>query len=148
MPLEVQAESEAIMINVASAELCKELHKLSREIEDGKWDNTEFYWQDDYYADGSHLWNVYNSHEIKNGSTVPAYDLGYLLRKLPQNSWFGYTDTSGERGYALAYTYAWNEKGDDSSKIAERVAETPEDAACKLAIELWHRKMFSSRRQL
>lgn len=115
------------MIHVACLDLCRELYELS------KWENIYHRWSK----------NIYGKDVVIDtsaaGSTVPAYDLGYLLRKLPQNSWIGYTDTSGHRGYALAYTFAWNEKGDYISKIAECRADTPEDAACLLAIELFQR---------
>ena len=100
-------------MEVASLELSKTLWKLSG------WDYLSHQWLSPY--DDSH----------------PVYDLGYLLRKLPQNSWVGYVDTSGRRDFALAKTYAWNEKGDDINKIAECRADTPEDAACLLAIELF-----------
>lgn len=61
--------------------------------------------------------------------TLPAYDLGYLLRKLPAESnvmnigdkWFRATHYLGGSGFKHIY----------------KTADTPEDAACKLAIELF-----------
>jgi hypothetical protein len=38
---------------------------------------------------------------------------------------------------SLAKTYTWNEKGTDIDRIVESRADTPEDAACKLAIKLF-----------
>ena len=108
--------------SVARLELCKELYVLSR------WNLTEKHW---YH--GKPTYHTPYPWEC------PAYDLNMLLEKLPQNSWVGYVDTSGQRGYALAKTYAWNAQGDDIEKIAECRGETLEDAACKVAIELWRR---------
>ncbi len=106
-----------------SLELCKALYEISG------WDNGWYsYWGRGVVARDSTEQRI-----------CPAYDLGFLLEKLPQNSWVGYTDTSGQRGYALAKTYAWNEKGTDIDRIVQCSADTPEDAACKLAIELFAR---------
>jgi hypothetical protein len=119
-------------MDTASIELCKELFTLS------KWELQDCAV---YALSGeSKIFRFVRSpspNVISMDYYIPAYDLGYLLRKLPQNLWVGYVDTSGKRGYALANTYAWNAKGDDIDKIAECRADTPEDAACKLAIELF-----------
>lgn len=106
--------------NVPSVHLCRELHKRSG------WVLTEKHWH-----------NGEPHSNVPYGWDCPAYDLSFLLRKLPQNSWVGYVDTSGQRGCALAKTYTWNEQGNDVRKIAECRAGTPEDAACLLAIELF-----------
>lgn len=66
----------------------------------------------------------------------PAYDLGYLLRKLPETM---------ERIYHLTLTragegdYSWRCGYVDGTFIEgpSIYADTPEDAACKLAIELF-----------
>jgi hypothetical protein len=113
-------------MNTASLELCKELYELSG------WDNGWYsYWGRGIVARDSTEQRI-----------CPAYDLGYLLRKLPQNTWVGYVDTSGRRDYAQAKTYAWNEQGNDIIKVTQCSADTPEDAACKLAIELCTRDML------
>lgn len=97
-------------MNVASLSLCKELHELSG------WDSP-------------HL-----SGETVNGKRAyPRYDLGYLLRKLPPHSYVGQHGNSG-------YT-SWNT--DFAIKLQqpqlefEATAGTPEDAVCRLAIELF-----------
>lgn len=121
------------MMNTASLELCKELYRLSG------WKDTDYFYQFVEYSDlstGYYLTNPSLQAPL-HANAFPAYDLGYLLRILPQNSWVGYVDTSGRRDYALAKTYAWNAQGNDIEKIAECRADTPEDAACKLAFELW-----------
>lgn len=117
-------------MNVASLELCKELYDLSRwglernsGFEGKYWVGTE--------QEGFNL-------RLMKGvpaysSTYPAYDLGYLLRKLPQgccglfqskHTWVAsYTDLLGKHPLR--------------KPIQSKQADTPEDAACKLAIELF-----------
>lgn len=62
---------------------------------------------------------------------TPAYELAYLMRKLPTGS------------------IVWS-KGDDNwaAMYAEEIqeADTPENAACKLAIALWKQRKFDSLR--
>ncbi len=120
-------------MDTASLTLCKELYEVSG------WKDTDYFYQFVEYGDlstGYYLTNPTLEMPL-HANAYPAYDLGYLLRRLPQNSWAGYTDTSGQRGYALAKTYAWNKRGNDIDKIAECRADTPEDAAANLAIELF-----------
>jgi|SRR5579863_5855991 len=117
------------MSDIASLELCKELYALSH------WTVTEKHW-----------YKGKPTYHAPYGWACPAYDLSFLLEKLPQNSWVGYVDTSGQRGYALAKTYAWNEEGNDINKIAECRADTLEDAACKLAILLWKQGILKRHR--
>lgn len=97
-------------MNVANLELCKELYELSG------WEH-DYFWYDD----------VKNQPFIDQRmqsirSISPAYPLGYLLRKLPQPNMVGFADGSA---YAMAMGGQHQE------------ADTPEDAACKLAIELF-----------
>lgn len=93
------------MINVASLELCRELYELSG-------------WEDGYES-------TMDWHQPVDGSRgAPAYDLGYLLRKLPL----------GELRNRDGLYSAWQ---NNSANVAPQYAETPEDAACKLAIELF-----------
>jgi hypothetical protein len=123
-------------VNIASLELCRDLFELSG------WGQSETHLT---YYDGSLDETEPWDRGADNRKCIPAYDLGYLLRNLPQNSWVGYVDTSGRRGYALAKTYAWNEKGTDIDKIAECRADTPENAAVMLAIELFKRGILKRR---
>lgn len=90
---------------VASLELCKELHTLSG------WETP---------LDQFH----YNE-----GEPLPAYDLGYLLRKLQRNHVELYGLTTGE-WTARAYWHS-------TEQARAEYADTPEDAAAKLAIELF-----------
>lgn len=96
-------------MNVASLDLCKELYELSR------WDSDGL----DTPYDVSPTGDVSRSdmggddYEI-----IPAYDLGYLQRK-------------------LAHTHPYPKEITDSRIVEIWLAEYPEDAACKLAIELF-----------
>lgn len=101
-------------MNVASLELCKELYELSG------WDNREQY----HYIDGS---------------PVPAYDFGYLLRKLPEGTTIRVNKRNPvklgkNQGPYSALMYGY--------RGAVR-ADTPEDCAAKLAIELLKQGVLS-----
>lgn len=97
------------MSDIASFELCKELYELSG-WESGQWVNVNT---------GTKLDGRY-----------PAYDLGYLLRKLPTTEIYHGRNKTGD------YKAEWRFYGGDS-KVIRFWAATPEDAACKLAIELF-----------
>jgi hypothetical protein len=66
-------------MNVASLEPCKELYELSG------WNDTEF-WYAETLNEPPHNWTLGNNRltiGMTGGRQLPAYDLGYLLRKLP-----------------------------------------------------------------
>lgn len=101
-------------MNVASLELCRELYELSG------WGYTE---KSEHVitADG------YDEYDL------PLYDLGYLLRQMPKeidNVWLtlrpiwyaGYDHMTADEPVKAKY---------------DALADTPEDAACKLCIELF-----------
>jgi len=114
--------------HVASLELCKELYKLSA------WKGT--FWK--FYKNGD---QVITHSGIKKHQTS-AYDLGYLLRKLPKVSPSNQDcyltvihknvpknkkiDKRWTAGYFEGFGWSWYAN-----------ADTPEDAACLLAIELF-----------
>ena len=88
-------------MNTASLELCKELFELSG------WDGTAY---EHELLNGKHYTRTLPVKEMTHfdqNTYIPAYDLGYLLRKLPPSI---------------------------------QRADTPEDAASKLAIELFKQK--------
>lgn len=105
-------------MHVASLELCKELFELSG------WADTEHC----YYANGG-LVNGDIVHQrsmvIDKPDNVPAYDLGYLLRRLPR-----YTAIEVDDVISATHT------NQDHRDFVE-LADTPEDAAAKLAISLF-----------
>jgi hypothetical protein len=102
-------------MDVASLELCKELYKLSR------WALTEKHW---YKGE-----LVYNA---PYGWDCSAYDLGFLLRKLPakvENS----SPLEFEKVRSDIYLFRYGGLGPRFMASYD----TPEDAACMLAIELF-----------
>lgn len=103
-------------MNVASKELCQELYDLSG------WKNVSQRW---VKGDFTHEWTVRKTRYGYN--VIPAYDLGYLLRKLP-------TDRSVS--FRLSYkTNEWWLNEDIDHRFI--TADNPEGAAAKLAIELF-----------
>lgn len=108
-------------------QLCKELYKIS------EW-RSELTWADNSNGDSNP--QIINSDSDYLGHNIYriayAYDLGYLLRKLPQP--FSLLHRNGE----------WECGRADPSKDVRyepeyywQTAAIPEDAACKLAIELF-----------
>lgn len=102
-------------MNVASLPLCKELYELSG------WDGVTQY------------------HSVADApDNIPAYDLGYLLRKLPNSLPFKFYGGNSTNPYTFqlrknkAYWLACY----PSTELQE-AADTPEDAAAKLAIDLF-----------
>lgn len=131
-------------MNVASLELCKKLYELS------EWDDVS-----NFYApiDENISWHIFNVNEETYYTTdgkhstdglknrVPAYDLGYLLRKLPP-----YYSTYGKDGddcilrvqatFSRKGWYAYY-NGPGQKMTFLQISGSPEDAAIKLAIELF-----------
>jgi hypothetical protein len=109
-------------MNTASLELCKQLYELSG------WEDT----QNNHYqlADKSYTINTEDRRGYQWDFICPAYDLGYLLRKLPQVI----EEDAGLVFYPGKYTKRWYIGYEGKGRFGE--ANTPEDAACKLAIEL------------
>lgn len=117
-------------MNVASLELCRELYEL------GWWEGTDHAWA--YHTNERHLVHLEAGYGVgENWDYAPAYDLGYLLRKLPRevhanqlqltwNSNTGYEQW--ECGYIYIRDYEFDPMCWD---------DTPEDAVAKLAIELF-----------
>jgi len=107
-------------MNVASLELSKELYELSG------WDDTNLWHADDPEADTSIGFAAMaepNEHEVY--ASIPAYDLGYLLRKLEGLD------------VGIYYTNTWRSWVATAHDNQQGKADTPEDAACKLSIELF-----------
>ncbi len=128
-------------MHVASLELCKELYELSG------WGDTEYgYYYRSRVAEDLHeprlatdrelmIQNLYSY--VADGSRYSAYDLGYLFRKLHPAGFFlrwgidfeSRPDAGKDKWFICAL--------DDKHDI--RFWDTNvEDAACKLAIELFH----------
>lgn len=111
-------------MNVANLELCKELYELSG------WGS-------------EHTWK-----SMPDGGVAPQYDLGYLLRKLPpsiRNEGMHQTlemilgDFWLDEQQTL-HSYKFRYRTNDNMRVevySYQQDDTPEDAACKLAIELF-----------
>jgi hypothetical protein len=126
-------------MNVASLELCEELYELSG------WVDTLFDKNEDTYRIWSYSRADYEMHVgLRDGNeklsdyqeAYPAYDLGYLLRKLPEGTQLRRNRAkplkrSNWHGEWTVGIYGVNHRG------VYGAAGTPEDAACKLAIELF-----------
>lgn len=114
-------------MHVASLALCQELKALSG------WTDTYFQWRTHPSGEAYVVGHVPDADPLKE--ETPAYDLGYLVRRLPRK-------LDGEQfmceiaieaavfgeGWCAGYLY-------HTTPTLE--AETPEDAATKLAIELF-----------
>ena len=137
-------------MNVASLELCKELYELS-----GWWGTHRVFW--DINGDVLH-----SCTDQGIGYVCPAFDLGYLLRKLPKSlidiledgpdinrtddhEWPLQLHFIGKDRCAIQYVQdcgipnaEWfNDELPEDSPALEGIADTPEDAACKLCIVLF-----------
>lgn len=126
------------MTDTASKDLCQELFELSG------WDDNELFyvksftrkdkwknsiWEIESYESYS---NVMTKQEFLESNVVPAYDLGYLLRKLGSEApndiaLTSYTSDAGE--------ITWHIEVIDHDYLAGS-ADTPEDAVAKLCITL------------
>lgn len=125
-------------MEVASFELCKELFELSG------WTGSVYAWE----LHTKHNFLIHTLEYDKKPSDkewIAAYDLGYLLRKLPsvkdvefrieQN---GFSE-QGQDWVAYGYDYKVFEdtQNEDKARIYRNNADTPEDAVCALAIALF-----------
>lgn len=121
-------------MNVASLELCKELYELSGL-------NDTFFIHQLQFKDDTPTRKMIvvdretghcGSHDHKE---TPAYDLGYLLRKLPWGVEITQTDPATENPWLARY---FSDKDGITALVPHHLyADTPEDAAVKLAIELF-----------
>lgn len=115
------------MADIASQSLCRELYELSG------WSDLP-----------AEQWHGYEAGTydlpVRVGST-PAYDLGYLLRKLPEGTQLRRNKAeprkrSNWRGEWVVGIYGHNYRG------VYGAADTPEDAAVKLAVELFKQNIL------
>lgn len=118
-------------MNVASKELCEKLFKLSR------WDNTYFWWnRDEQRVPGKQM--VVQSGKIFP-SDFPAYDAGYLLRKLPYK-----VDLRQLRnGWSASFSNNSYRRFGDERRDAYGKADIPEDALCELSIQLFEQEILT-----
>lgn len=126
-------------MNVASLDLCEQLFELSGWKSELTWAKTK--------KENIILVNSYDNnlgHQFYRYSY--AYDLGYLLRKLPTKingdvtHWLVITPINDRGAWAADYEY---DTYDDVDCLYNIVADTPEDAAALLAIELFEQKILT-----
>lgn len=118
-------------MNVASLELCKELHELSG------WGDTPISLLLNDFGDVADILRTGEENPYGKGYRfAPAYDLGYLLRKLPQ-----YLDNHKRLNIHPTYDGSWwsgySPVGDYDISDFAQIDQDTENAACKLAIELF-----------
>lgn len=121
-------------MNVASLENCKRLYELSG------WSCEKAYWPPQYTSSHDYVVGTPDDEVDEKilDSLTPAYDLGYLFRKLPQESKIdkGHFQYGGDVRYHAKYS--WNtELPNRKRHYATESADTPEDAACLLAVKLF-----------
>ena len=108
-------------MNTASLELCRELYELSGWL-------CKYGWFGQYTGEElGYQVLVRSEYEINASYQCPAYELGYLLRKLPPYTrvWFN------------KKSWVCSQGGGGAEDNASEYADTPEDAVAKLAIELF-----------
>lgn len=126
------------MSNVASLDLCKELHKLSG------WDNTLAGGRDRWVLLPDNSWDLLRLGDVEaNGLDkrlwfrgIPAYDLGFMLRKLPKTLKHPATGEDWTIGIDWHITKKKWLADYGRTLLPHAQADTPEDAACKLLCEL------------
>jgi hypothetical protein len=145
-------------MNVASLELCKELYELGGwgDVRD-VWKYTEPMSTDIKYGtrkDGDR-WcysiqkGPMRSWNLNEVSVWPAYDLGYLLRKLPEYVKL-FRNNMGVYYCAAvtdSYRHPDNRLGEPDSAHKWYMADTPEDAAAKLTVELFKQGVLTKSEQ-
>lgn len=114
-------------MNVTSLKLSQELYELSG------WEDTQFGYVDNKLE---LYWQPPEGVFYPLMKICAAYDLGYLLRKLPH--WVTLGQTSG--GYTPTGWYISKETSQDYTNPGGKITvkeKTPEDAAASLACELF-----------
>lgn len=127
-------------MNVTSLELCKELHAISgwdSSIAGGNWrwcQISPIQWE---YLRLSDADAYQPSFKKEWFAGIPAYDLGYILRKLPKSNLSAEYSSSDWRCETMS----------SDSRMIRTYADTPEDAAAKLAIELFKQGILKNAQQ-
>ncbi len=119
-------------MTTASLELCKELYELSGWVRTGQeW--SRWYQGVLVFNEPAEVYEgeyrVINVPPWRDETTYPAYDLGYLLRKLPQNTFVKQLEST------IYHAEDYNFDTDTCNSAIDK--STPEDALADLAIELF-----------
>lgn len=109
-------------MNLTSRKIGKELHKISG-------------WEPPFFT------------MIDGKLTNMQYDLGYLLRRLPQESQIDKGHFQYGDGIRYHAKYSWNtELPNRERHYATESAATPEDAAARLAIRLFEQGIMQGKK--
>lgn len=135
-------------MNLTQLDISRALYELSG------WDDTEYCHKTVLTGDLLEFRAISLTEDAGVGANArfvcPAYDLGYLLRKLP--FFHEYWNGGNEAGYLTVKHWAvqyeagyWEENGDRDhyNKFTSGYADTPEDAAAKLAVELFKKGVLT-----
>lgn len=123
-------------MDVADYRLCEELYLLSG------WTGTSFYHDASEGYDEKHVEYSSDGSLPIDGGMYPAYTLGFILRKLAEETSVQMETVSHEN--ELLWSITVSEGGYDGTLGSS--AETPEKAAVKLAIELFKQKILVRKR--
>jgi hypothetical protein len=127
-------------MNTANLENCKKLYELSG------WGETEYLYGKNIVSGNYPLFHQDNyPQSYPYESSFPAYDLGYLIRKLPQDlkSEPDKDNRCEQWGLRLETPIVNHTSGlwafyyENSKPYIWQEADTPEDALCLLAIKLF-----------
>lgn len=113
-------------MNVANIDLSKELYELSG------WEGAGYLYTYSY----DHAVPVSYIHGIEE-IRFPAYDLGTLLRKLPEKTTLRRNKPRPIKASNWHGEWCIGVYGEGYRSVGGKHGATPEDAACKLAIELF-----------
>jgi hypothetical protein len=128
-------------MQVASLELCQELYEVSGWVNDAHWIEqgpNEFLASRDNYPTVAVHDDAMGEYPYFKKKLSPAYDLGYLLRKLPK--FIGNDRVTIQPVVDDRWDASYDEI--DGSSTHDCFADTPEDAAAKLAIQLFNQHIL------
>jgi hypothetical protein len=121
-------------MNVANLNNCKALFELSG------WDDTSHVMRHGYnFGNEQHMFLAHKNEKYMPGIDLPAFDSGFLLRKLRENGKYPHLNIeAGLYGkWQAKYAYKTDKTTLTYPGIAHGVADTPEDALILLAIQLF-----------
>lgn len=144
-------------MNTASFTLCRKLYELSGwelpAYTGYSWIEEKLFinltrWHDTMGAGHDWIRPLDNGPERDATKCIPAYDLGYLLRKLPSE----FSDSDGNvyrlRGGKNQYYFFEYQSREDYDvrwwNISPFSKGSPEEAVCELAIELFKQEVLKS----
>jgi hypothetical protein len=119
-------------VDVASLELCRELYDLS------DWEETGLAYVSRTTGEQHVIATDYET-PGENWDFDWAYDLSYLLRKIPKTGQDNVFATVSVFNASKGWTAIW--ESDNGESYADG-ADTPEDAAAKLCIELFRQNIL------